>query len=117
MTTCTIHIADKAFEAQLESNDCAQAFAELLPAELVMDELNGNEKYHYLDSSLPSDPACPGRIETGDLMLYGRDCVVLFYESFDTSYAYTRIGHVSDVNGLAEALGAGSVTVTFDLVS
>lgn len=46
-------------------------------------------------------------------MLFGSSCVVLFYEDFSTSYAYTPLGAVSDPAGLAEALGAGGVTVTF----
>ena len=85
----------------------------MLPLELDMSELNGNEKYYYLVTLLPSNPSRPGRIEAGDLMLYGSDCVVLFYQSFDTSYSYTRIGRLTNAEGIAEAAGTGSVTVTF----
>lgn len=46
-------------------------------------------------------------------MLYGADCLVLFYESFSTSYSYTRIGAVENVSGLAAAVGRGGVTVSF----
>lgn len=41
--------------------------------------------------------------------------LVLFYETFSTSHSYTRIGKVDDVAGLAAAMGAGSVRVTFAL--
>ena len=46
-------------------------------------------------------------------MLYRSNTIVLFYESFDTSYSYARIGRLDDPVGLAEVLGAGDVTVTF----
>ena len=46
-------------------------------------------------------------------MLFGSDCLVLFYESFSSSYSYTRLGSVDDPSGLAAVLGQGSVEVTF----
>lgn len=36
-----------------------------------MNELNGNEKYFYLDSSLPVNPYSPNTIGKGDIMLFG----------------------------------------------
>lgn len=44
-------------------------------------------------------------------MLYGSDCLVLFYETFTTSYRYTPIGRIENPATLAEELGSGSVTV------
>ena len=79
-----------------------------------MNELNGNEKYHYLSSSLPTAAYQPGTIHAGDLMLYGNNCVVLFYETFNTSYSYTRIGAIDNPSGLASALGSGDVSVRFE---
>ncbi len=109
----TVTVNGKSFGATLADNSTARAFAELLPMTLDMEELNGNEKYHYLGSSLPSNPTNPGKIEAGDIMLFGNDCVVIFYETFNTSYSYTRIGMITDPSGLKAALGSGNPSVSF----
>jgi hypothetical protein len=70
-----------------------------------------------LDSPLPSKAENVRRIEAGDVMLWGKDCLVVFYKSFETPYSYTRIGKIDNASKLADALGKGSVTVTFQTVS
>ncbi len=110
----TVTVGGRSFDVVLEQNSTAEAFISLLPLTLEMSELNGNEKYHYLDRSLPTNNISPGTIHEGDLMLYGDNCVVLFYKTFSSSYRYSRIGHISDPSGLKEALGNGNVTVIFD---
>lgn len=103
----------KTFQVELENNKTARAFRTLLPSTVLMTELNGNEKYFYMDQTLPANAKKPGTIRAGDLMLYGNDCLVLFYETFKSSYNYTRIGHIRNVNGLKEALGRGDIMVSF----
>lgn len=110
-----IEVSGQTFVVELEDNDCARAFVAMLPTTLSMEELNGNEKYCYLDESLPSSPEAVGEIRAGDVMLFGNDCVVVFYQSFQTPYTYTRIGHIDDTACLAEALGQGSAEVAFSL--
>ena len=110
-----IAVGDTRFRVSLESSDTVTALTEMLPLTLDMSELNGNEKYYYLDTSLPSSPEKAGHISEGDIMLYGDNCLVVFYESFDTPYSYTKIGHISDTSGLADALGKDDVTVTFEM--
>ena len=112
--TMTLKIGNSPFTATLADNATAQAFAAMLPMNLSMSELNNNEKYVYLDQSLPAQASSPGTIQTGDIMLYGSSCVVLFYKTFSTSYSYTRIGRVDNPDGLASAVGSGSVTVLFE---
>ena len=91
-----IIIDNKEYEIKLENNKTAQEFIKLLPQEFKMTELNGNEKYIYLDTTLPTDSYKPNHIETGDVMLFGDNCLVVFYKSFDTSYSYTKIGHIDN---------------------
>lgn len=103
----------KSFFVKLYDNAATRALLKKLPLTLDMGELNGNEKYYYLKENLPTDSKKMSSVNAGDLMLYGQDCLVLFYEDFATSYSYTSLGHIEDAAGLAEALGSGSVQVTF----
>ena len=112
-----ILVGDTSFTVQLADTEAARELARQLPLELAMQELNGNEKYGNLPSSLPTDAIRPDAIRTGDLMLFGSDCLVLFYKDFSTSYSYTPIGRVDDPRGLPEALGTGQVAVTFRVPS
>lgn len=108
-----IEINGTSFSATLTENEAARVFASMLPLTIQMSELNGNEKYYYLDNDLPTDSYRPGTIQTGDLMLYGSSCVVLFYETFSSGYNYTRLGRIDNPEGLADVVGTGAVTVRF----
>ena len=94
-------------EINLEENSTTSALVKLLPLDITMNDLNKNEKYAYLDESLPTNTYSPKHIEAGDVMLFGDNCLVIFYESFDTSYSYSKIGHI---NNLPE-LDDGNVSV------
>ena len=109
----TIQVNGKNFSATLADNPAARAFAEKFPLEVNMTELNGNEKYFYLDSDLPTDSERVKQIHAGDLMLFGSNCVVIFYKDFTTNYSYTRLGKIDNAADLAKILGAGNVRVTF----
>ena len=111
--TLHMQVADQHFEITLADTEAARAFAALLPLALEMSELNGNEKYATLPQSLPTHAHPPGHIEAGDVMLYGTDTIVVFYESFRTGYRYTRLGRVRNAQNLAQALGTGSAQVRF----
>jgi hypothetical protein len=103
------------FAVTLEDNPTARAFLQMLPMSLEMPDLNDNEKHVRLPRSLPTSATGPGTIRTGDLMLYGNDTLVVFYKTFPSSYSYTRIGRVTQLDGLVEALGPGSQRISFAL--
>ena len=104
-----VTISDKKYEIKLENNSTVSALMQELPLEVSMSDLNNNEKYVDLDSSLPTNTYSPKHIEAGDVMLFGNNCLVIFYESFDTSYSYTKIGHIDNLPNL----GGGSISMTF----
>ena len=109
-----IIVNGKAFSVTLADNDTARAFAQMLPLTLEMSELHGNEKYCYLDTSLPNIPQSVGTIHKGDVMLYGENCIVVFYKTFDTEYDYTKIGHIDDPESLENQLGKGKIEISFE---
>ncbi|MBR1443658.1 MAG: hypothetical protein IJ583_09015 [Firmicutes bacterium] len=106
-------INEKEFTVILSDTKAAKEFSNILPKTLEMSELNGNEKYIYLDTSFSSEPQKVGHINAGDIMLYGDNCIVIFYKSFDTPYSYTLIGHIDNAEDLAETVGSDDITAVF----
>lgn len=115
MTTVKIQIGDRIFTAWFLDNPSSQALVAMLPITITMTELNQNEKYYDMPNDLPSNPERVGNINSGDLMLYGSNTLVLFYESFNTSYSYTRLGYIEDASELPITPGSGNVEITFTL--
>jgi hypothetical protein len=114
----SIRVGSTTFTITLLDNPTVMAFKARLPLTVSMIELNGNEKYYNLPEDpdagpLPTNASNPGTIQTGDLMLYGSNTLVLFYKSFSTAYSYTKMGRIENPAGLAAALGSGHVTLTF----
>ena len=110
ISSMKVTIDGKQYTIQLEDNETAKSFANLLPQQFIMNELNGNEKYVYLDTTLPTNSSNPKHINSGDVMLYGNNCLVIFYKSFDTNYSYTKIGHIDNLDDL----GKDSITAKFE---
>ncbi len=108
-----IKINGRNFVVDLEDNETAWSFFNILPITIKMKELNSNEKYYDLPNKLPTSEEHYSNIEVGDLMLYGDKTIVLFYENFNTSYNYTRIGKVQNIKEFKEYLGKGDIKVTF----
>ena len=109
----TLKINNKEYKLILYDNDTARDFLKMLPLTITMNDLNGNEKYHNLSTTLTTKSERAGSIKRGDFMLYGNNCLVLFYESFSTSYSYTRIGYIENTDGLKDSLGRGSIEIAF----
>lgn len=117
MQKIEILVSSKTFTVELFDTEAAQALFDCLPMEVTMEELNGNEKYVYLSTALPVAEEKPKYIHTGDLMLFGSKCLVLFYQDFTTPYGYTPLGRVTDTQQLAESLWKGDVSVIFQEAS
>lgn len=106
-----IQIDNKTFTVIVENNKTVKELYQKLPITLEMSDLNNNEKYCYLDFTLPTDSKSVKNIKKGDVMLFGNSCLVIFYKSFTTSYSYTKIGHIENPADIETALGRKDIKV------
>lgn len=114
--TLTLTVGGQEFTAAVEDNETTKTFLAMLPLSLTMNDFNGNEKVISLPESIrKEDSSCPGTIYSGDIMCYGSNQLVIFYDTFSTVYRYVKIGHIEDVEGYEAALGSGSAEVAFSL--
>lgn len=105
------------FPATFADNQGAEALADLLtdgPLTLSLEDYGGFEKVDSLGQSLPTSNTHI-TTQSGDIVLYQGNQIVLFYGS--NAWSYTRLGQVTDLTGWQEALGHGDVTVTFSLTA
>ena len=102
-TKVKVKVGSKSFNAVFYDNDTSKALLKSMPVKLKMSELNGNEKYKYLNKDFPTNEKRVKRVKAGDIMLYGSDCLVVFYKSFNTSYEYTKVGRITNPKGLKKA--------------
>lgn len=106
-----IQIDNKTFTVIVENNKTVKELYQKLPITLEMSDLNNNEKYCYLDFTLPTDSKSVKNIKKGDVMLFGNSCLVIFYKSFTTSYSYTKIGHIENPADIETVLGKKDIKV------
>lgn len=114
-TMVTMKIGNTDFNAVLYDNATTQELVKQFPAIYTMSELHGNEKYYYMPTTLPTNSERPATINKGDIMLYGNNCIVVFYDTFPNSYNYTKLGYIEDTTGLEEAVGKGNIDIYFEL--
>lgn len=110
-----VQIGDAVFSAALEENAAAAAFVELMkagPVIIQMSDYSGFEKVGALGMSLPASNR-QTTTQSGDIVLYNGNQIVLFYGS--NSWSYTGIGKIDNLSEWEEALGDGDVTVTFSI--
>ena len=108
-------IDNKKYSITLEDNETVDALINNMPLDLSMSNLNGNEFYTYLDFTLPTNSYNPGKINKGDIYLYGNNCLVIFYESFNTSYSYTKIGKLDNIEVLDNIKDKNNIIVSLEI--
>ena len=110
-----VEVDGNRFTATLEDNEAVETLVEMIqesPLTIQMSDYSGFEKVGILESKLPSSNR-QTMTQSGDIVLYQGDKIVIFYGS--NFWSYTRLGRIDDLSGWEDALGDGNVTVTFSL--
>lgn len=110
-----VQVGASTFTATLEDNAAVDTLVEMMksgPVTIQMSDYAGFEKVGALGISLPTSDS-QITTQSGDIVLYQGNQIVLFYGS--NSWSYTRLGKIDNLTGWAEALGNGNVSVTFSL--
>lgn len=110
-------IGDTAVEVDWEDNESVEALVELAESEplvIQMSMYGGFEQVGSLGETLPRNDK-QTTTEAGDIVLYSGNQIVVFYGS--NSWAYTRLGHITDkiAEEMAELLSGGDVTITISM--
>ena len=110
-------IGETLLEVEWEDNGSVEDLKELCqksPLTIRMSMYGGFEQVGSIGQSLPRDDN-QTTTQAGDIVLYSGDQIVVFYGS--NSWAYTRLGHITDKSAqeMAELLGNGDVTITIEM--
>ena len=115
MQNIIITIKNKKYEAILYDNSTTKELIKKFPITITMSDLNGNEKYYNFSKSFSTSSENVASINKGDIMLFGDNCLVIFYKSFSTRYRYTKLGYIKNLEDLENSLGKGDIEITFIL--
>ena len=115
MQNIIITIKNKKHEAVLYDNSTTKELIKKFPITITMSDLNGNEKYYNFSKSFSTSSENVASINKGDIMLFGDNCLVIFYKSFSTRYRYTKLGYIKNLEDLENSLGKGDIEITFIL--
>lgn len=115
MQNIIITIENKKYEAILYDNSTVRELIKNFPISITMSDLNGNEKYYNFSKSFSTSSENVANINKGDIMLFGDDCLVIFYKSFSTRYKYTKLGYIKNTEDLENSFGKGDISITFEI--
>lgn len=115
MQNIIITIKNKKYEAILYDNSATKELIKKFPITITMSDLNGNEKYYNFSKSFSTSSENVANINKGYIMLFGDNCLVIFYKSFSTRYKYTKLGYIKNTEDLESSFGKGDIEITFIL--
>jgi hypothetical protein len=110
-------IGETPVEVKWEDNKSVEALRKLCqngPLTMQMSMYGGFEQVGSIGQRLPRNDS-QTTTQSGDIVLYAGDQIVVFYGS--NSWAYTRLGHVTNKSDeeMAQLLGNGDVQITIEM--
>ena len=116
-TAMTMTIGETKVNVDWEANSSVDALKELVssgPLSIDMSMYGGFEQVGSIGQSLPREDK-QTTTSSGDIVLYSGNQLVVFYGS--NSWAYTRLGHISDKTDaeIEALLSKGDVTITLSI--
>ena len=115
MQNIIITIKNKKYEAVLYDNSTVRELIKNFPISITMSDLYENEKYYNFSKRFPTSSENVASINKGDIMLFGDNCLVIFYKSFSTRYKYTKLGYIKNTEDLENSFGKGDISITFEI--
>lgn len=100
-------INGKEFSGEIEMSDAGAYFVhDYIPFKGRMKPVTRSRQHVFLDHELPVKPV-KGPVKTGDIKLYGKDCLVVITRDTDTGYEYTPLGRLygTETRDLREVFG------------
>ena len=112
-----LRIGDTLVAVDWEDNESVQALRNLCadtPLTIQMSMYGGFEQVGAIGTSLPRNDQ-QTTTGVGDIVLYSGNQIVVFYGT--NSWAYTRLGHITDqdAEGMTGLLGNGDVTISISM--
>ena len=109
--TMRLLIGEREVPVAWEGNASVNALKDLCPITIQMSRYGGFEQVGPIGQNIVREDE-QTVTDSGDIVLYSGNQIVIFYGS--NSWAYTRLGKITDKNAqqLKELLGNGDVTIT-----
>ena len=116
-SSMTMKIGDTKVNVDWEDNQAVAALRDMAregDVTIQMSMYGGFEQVGSIGQSLPREDK-QTTTASGDIVLYSGNQLVVFYGS--NSWAYTRLGHISDKNAeeMTDLLSNGDVTITISI--
>lgn len=115
MQNITLKTENAEYEAVLYDNSTVKELIKSFPMTITMSDLHENEKYYNLSKRFTTSSESVSTVNKGEIMLFGDNCLVIFYKSFSTYYKYTRLGYIKNSDDLEKSFGKGDIRITFEV--